>query len=223
MSHVILIGDSILDNAAYVRSGGDVTTKVLERLPGGQVTLLARDGAVIVGAKDQLKSVPRDATLLVISAGGNDALQSLGVLSEPVRTVAEGLSKVLEVRDRFAGHYRQLLDEAQRFDPPTAVCTIYDVQLPDQQQRLVANLALGVLNDVITRAAAARRLALIDLRATFTGPEYFANAIEPSEQGSELIAAAIKDASEHRSSSPSVIYTGLGTISAYRWHLWRPR
>jgi hypothetical protein len=69
-------------------------------------------------------------------------------------------------------------------------------------------LALGVLNDVITREAASRRMPLIDLRVMFTREEYFANAIEPSEKGSELIAAAVVQALAHDYSGPSALYTG---------------
>jgi hypothetical protein len=99
---------------------------------------------------------------------------------------------------------------------PAAICTIYDVKLPDLYQRGIANLALGVLNDVITRQAASRRLPLIDLRVMLTGDEHFANAIEPSETGSILIAAAIAEAMQHDHRGPSVVYTGLaaGPINA---------
>ncbi|MDB5612391.1 MAG: hypothetical protein JWQ22_44 [Devosia sp.] len=210
MGHVVLVGDSILDNGAYVARGGDVASRLRSRLNGSGVTLLARDGAVIEGAIAQLNDVPENATLLVISAGGNDALRSVSVLLEPARTVAEALGKVLVIRDRFEDQYGKLMDRAQRFDPPTAVCTIYDVLLPNLEQRRLANLALGVLNDVITREAARRRLPLIDLRVMFRSELHFANAIEPSEAGSDLIAAAIVEAMTHQHSGPATIYTGLG-------------
>ena len=47
MSHVVLLGDSIFDNAAYVAGGPDVVEQLRERLPAGsQATLCAVDGAV---------------------------------------------------------------------------------------------------------------------------------------------------------------------------------
>ncbi|MCF6370915.1 SGNH/GDSL hydrolase family protein [Rhizobium halophilum] len=209
MVHVVLIGDSILDNAAYVPRGGDVAFILMKQLGDGQVTLLARDGAVIEDAIGQLNSVPDGATFLVVSAGGNDALQSIGVLLESVRTVAEALEKVRVIRDRFRDRYRTLLNEVGRYDRPTAICTIYDVMLPDLQQRRIANLALGVLNDVIIREAARRGLPLIDLRVMFSQERHYANAIEPSEQGSELIAAAVVEAMHKAPSGRSTIHTGL--------------
>lgn len=209
MVHVVLIGDSIFDNAAYVSRGGDVTSLLMKQVGNGKVTLLAQDGATIDGAIGQLNSIPNDATLLVISAGGNDALQAIGVLLETVGTVTEALEKVRVIRDRFRDRYRTLLNEAGLYNRPMAICTIYDVMLPDLHQRRVANLALGVLNDVITREAAKRGLPLIDLRVMFSKDEHYANAIEPSEQGSHLIAAAISEAIEKPHSSGSTIHTAL--------------
>jgi hypothetical protein len=209
MVHVILIGDSILDNAAYVSRGGDVTSVLMKQVGDGKVTLLAQDGAIIDGAIGQLNSIPDDATLLVISAGGNDALQSIGVLLEYADTVADALEKVRVIRDRFRDRYRTLLNEADRYNRPMAICTIYDVMLPDLHQRRVANLALGVLNDVITREAVKRGLPLIDLRVMFSKDQHYANAIEPSEQGSHLIAAAISEVIENRHPSGSTNHTAL--------------
>jgi lysophospholipase L1-like esterase len=209
MQHVVLVGDSILDNGAYVAPQGEVLAKLTSRMPAGhEATLLARDGAVIDGIRLQLARIPNNATNLVISAGGNDAMRSTGIFMERASIVADALAKVLTIRDAFADAYRGLLDEVQSLGLPVAICTIYDVLLPNPEQRRVANLALGVLNDVITREAASRRLPLIDLRVMFTREEYFANAIEPSEKGSELIAAAVVQALAHDYSGPSAIYTG---------------
>jgi hypothetical protein len=57
----------------------------------------------------------------------------------------------------------------------------------------VAVAALGVFNDVITRAAFARGLPLLDLRLICSRDEDFANPIEPSVRGGDKIAAAIAE------------------------------
>ena len=47
MSHLILLGDSIFDNAAYVAGGPDVVQQVRARLPQGwTASLRAVDGSV---------------------------------------------------------------------------------------------------------------------------------------------------------------------------------
>jgi hypothetical protein len=75
MPHVVLLGDSIFDNAAYVRGGPDVVRQLREMLPAGwSATLLAVDGAVTRSVPAQIARLPADATHLVLSVGGNDAL-----------------------------------------------------------------------------------------------------------------------------------------------------
>ena len=73
--HIVLLGDSIFDNAAYVAGGPDVVAQLRPLLPDGcRATLLAVDGAVVAGVERQIAALPSDASLLVMSAGGNDAL-----------------------------------------------------------------------------------------------------------------------------------------------------
>lgn len=79
--HILLLGDSIFDNGAYVPGQPDVICQLQEELGlGWQATLLAVDGAVCADVPRQLSHVPVDASLLVVSAGGNDALMVSGVL-----------------------------------------------------------------------------------------------------------------------------------------------
>src|SRR4051794_41676935 len=91
MSHTVLLGDSIFANAAYVAGGPDVVTQVRAVLPGGQgrATLRAVDGAVIGDVSRQLVDLPRDATALVLSIGGNHALRQAGVLERKAGSGAE--------------------------------------------------------------------------------------------------------------------------------------
>jgi hypothetical protein len=209
LGNVVLLGDSIFANQAYVSRGEEVIEKVRSQLPAGfEVTLGARDGAVIGDMRGQFAQLPSDATHLVISVGGNDGLASIDVLAESAASVAEALAKIGGVRDRFATAYRTMLDGAARLGLPTAVCTIYDGQFPDLGQRRLANLALGVLNDVITRQAAARRLPILDLRVMFSDPGDYANPIEPSGRGGEKLARAISAIlAEHDFAGPCVLYT----------------
>ena len=46
MPHVVLVGDSILDNGSYTRGGPDVVSQVRALLPSGwKATLVALDGS----------------------------------------------------------------------------------------------------------------------------------------------------------------------------------
>ncbi|HEX8672502.1 MAG TPA: hypothetical protein VF710_11475, partial [Longimicrobium sp.] len=99
MPHLVLMGDSVFDNAAYVRGGPDVVRQARDRLgpEGWQATLVAVDGAVTEGVRRQIARIPPDATHLVISAGGNDALGSVDVLYRGARTVGAALAMLGDV------------------------------------------------------------------------------------------------------------------------------
>jgi hypothetical protein len=192
MTHIVLLGDSVFDNAAYVGSGPDVVRQLRENLPPGwRATLLAVDGATIANVTAQLQKLPVAASHLVVSVGGNDALRDSDVLNEPARTVGEAMHKVAAVRDEFRRHYRGMLDEVLGRGLPASVCTIYDPRFSDALQRRVGSTALAVLNDAITREAFTRDLGLIDLRVLCDSDDDFANPIEPSVQGGAKIARAI--------------------------------
>ena len=106
MNHIVLLGDSIFDNAAYVAGGPDVVRQLRDILPSGwRATLNARDGAVIADLPQQLKTLPSDATHLVVSVGGNDALGESGLLDRKVTSMAEALELITAVRERFRSAY----------------------------------------------------------------------------------------------------------------------
>ena len=192
MAHIVLLGDSVFDNAPYVARGEEVAEHLRRRLPPGwEATLLARDGAVLAGVAEQVRRVPARATHLAVSAGGNDALGQAGVFSERVGSVAEALLRVSAVRREFERRYRAMLDEVLALGLATSVCTIYDVRFPDPELREVAWSATALLNDVITREAARRRLPVLDIRVLFDEDADFANPIEPSAQGSAKLARGV--------------------------------
>jgi hypothetical protein len=192
MKHVVLLGDSIFDNAAYVPGEPDVVRQLRARLPEGwQATLRALDGAVIAGVPGQLAGVPRNASHLVVSVGGNDALRYSGILEEGARSVAQAVGRLADVRDQFQRDYRTMLDAVLARELPTAVCTIYDARFPEPQRQRLVVAGLSLFNDIITREAFAGGLALIDLRLICDRDEDYANPIEPSARGGEKIAGVI--------------------------------
>ncbi|MHA7066835.1 SGNH/GDSL hydrolase family protein [Azospirillum argentinense] len=192
MPHIVLLGDSIFDNSAYVGGGPDVTAQLRLRLPSGwRATLRAEDGAVTSSVVRQIQQCPPDATHLIVSVGGNDALRHSGLLDEGARSVAAVVNRLGEIRERFQGDYRTMLDAVLASRLPTAVCTIYDAHYPDPLRQRLVITGLTIFNDVITREAFIRGLPLIDLRLVCDKAEDYANPIEPSVQGGAKIAAAI--------------------------------
>jgi hypothetical protein len=192
MAHVVLLGDSVFDNGVYVPGQPDVARQLQARLPeGARASLRAVDGAVIASVEAQLHRLPADATHLVLSVGGNDALRESGIVGERAGSVAEALNRIEAVAERFSGAYGTLLDRIGARGLPLAVCTIYDPRYPDPATRRLTRAALRHLNDAILRHAFARGLPVLDLRLICGRDEDFANPIEPSAKGGDKIAAAV--------------------------------
>jgi GDSL-like Lipase/Acylhydrolase family len=207
MNHVVLLGDSIFDNAAYVAGGPDVVRQLREILPSGwRASLSARDGALIADLPQQLKTLPTEATHLVVSVGGNDALGESGLLDRNLSSMAEALELITAVRTRFRSAYAGMLEQVLQRRLPLAVCTIYDARFPEPATRRLAATALTTLNDAITREAFTRNVDCIDLRILCDDDRDFANPIEPSVHGGAKIANAILHfAAQSPASYPRVI------------------
>jgi lysophospholipase L1-like esterase len=209
MSHVVLLGDSIFDNGVYVTPQPDVGARLRARLGSGwRVTLVAVDGHVTADVTHrQLKQVPRDATHLVVSAGGNDALGHAFILNQSAGSVAEAVGRLADAQASFTADYAAMIEAVVALGIPTAVCTIYDANYPEPQRRLVV-AALALFNDVISRAAFARGLPLVDLRLICDEPADYANPIEPSSTGGDKIAAAIaRMVGQPSGQRPSTVWT----------------
>jgi hypothetical protein len=207
VTHVVLLGDSIFDNGAYVEAGEpDVIGQLRAILPGGwRATLNAADGAGLADIRGQVARLPTDASHLVVSVGGNDALAEAGVLAEKTDSVGEALDALAAVRERFEEAYRAMLKQVFDRKLPTAVCTIYEARFPDPDFRRRAATALMVINDTIMRAAFANGITLIDLRLICDSDLDFANPIEPSAHGGAKIARAVAQFASGGASRAQVI------------------
>jgi GDSL-like Lipase/Acylhydrolase family len=191
--HVVLLGDSIFDNSAYVGGQPDVVTQTRDALPRDwTASLLAIDGDVINGVPRQSAARPEDATHLVVSAGGNDALGFAHLLNAPVATVAEAIATLGAQQGPFATAYATMLDAVSAAGLPVAVCTIYDTPRSAPNHAVIRS-AIALFNDCITRAAFERGVDLLDLRLICSEDADYANPIEPSSAGGRKIARAIAE------------------------------
>ncbi len=194
MNHLILLGDSIFDNSAYVAQGLPVIQQVKNRLPmGWMATLLAVDGDTTVDVPQQLTSLPPDLTHIVLSAGGNDALGCVVRLEEIANTVKQGLMALTQIKQEFESNYQSLLFRLMALKKPLLVCTIYD-HVPGLPAEL--RTALGLFNDVILREAIQHGLPVLDLRMVCTEADDYSemSPIEPSSKGGEKLAARLVSA-----------------------------
>jgi hypothetical protein len=190
--HLVLLGDSIFDNASYTRGEPDVVSHLQQILPSPwRATLLAVDGATTGGIGAQMRRVPADASHLVVSVGGNDALGNIDLLSMVVRSSAEALAIFGRRVEAFETAYRDALSQVIAAGLPVTVCTIYNGAIPDPAEASRARMALTLFNDAIVRAALDRQVPVIDLRMVCNEPADYANPIEPSGPGGAKIARAV--------------------------------
>jgi len=198
MPHLILLGGSIFDNAAYTEGGRDVVTQLNDLLPAGwAASLLAVDGSITDDIAGQVGCLPADATHLVLSVGGNDALQQAHLLFTPAASTEEAVGLLADMAEQFEHDYRAALAACLRPGLPLTACTIYNGNFPDPAYQRLVTTALALFNDAILRVAIAHRLAVIDLRAICANPEDHANPIEPSSVGGEKIARVIAALATH--------------------------
>lgn len=197
MPHLVLLGDSIFDNAHYTSGGPDVVSQVRDLLPSGWgASLLAIDGATTANIPDQMQRLPKECSHLVLSVGGNNALMEasrlgisfFGMTGEPN---SQSLDSLADISDAFESQYRSAVDVCLRPGLPLGVCTIYNGCFPDPSYQRIASVALAIFNDAITRVAIERDLPVIDLRSICAASADYANPIEPSSIGGEKIAKVI--------------------------------
>lgn len=192
MPHIVLLGDSIFDNASYTGGKPDVISQLRTSLPPDwKGTLLAVDGATTGGIAPQLARLPSDATHLVLSVGGNDALGRSDMLDKPARSTAEAFTMLADVTREFENAYRKAVALCLRKKLPLVICTIYNGSFADADFQKRAAAAVAVFNDAIIRVGAENKLTVIELRRVCDKPEDYANPIEPSSIGGAKIARAI--------------------------------
>src|SRR5262249_36811340 len=131
------------------------------------------------------------ASHLVLSVGGNDALDYNGlILHESAGSFAEVLSQLAGIQSEFQQNYKQVLQRLSSHEKPLAVCTVYDA-IPGLSAAEATGLCL--FNDVILREASAAQVPIIDLRHLCAQPRDYSavSPIEPSAAGGDKIARAI--------------------------------
>jgi hypothetical protein len=194
MGHAVLFGDSIFDNAAHVAGGPDVVRHLRARLPAGShATLVAVDGARISDVARQLEDIPGDASHLIVSVGGNDALGHMGVLEDKAGSIAAALNRLADIRASFEADYQSMLERLLARGLPSALCTIYNPRFPEPRLQRLGVIGLTIFNDCILTQAFTHALPVLDLRLICNEVQDYANAIEPSVSGGDKIARAITE------------------------------
>ena len=209
MGHIVLLGDSIFDNASYVPGELPIIEQLRQALPSAwDASLLAIDGDTAEDVAIQISRLPPQATHVFVSVGGNDALLHAQILDESAGTVGHALELLDQLQSRFRLSYRAMLKSVFRVRKPVTLCTVYDtipgITVPERA-------ALAGFNEVILREAVLSGVPLIDLRIVCDGPEDYSrlSSIEPSAAaGLKIVKLIVEIAQNHPfEKSRTVIYT----------------
>lgn len=180
-NNVILMGDSVLNNANYVPAGKSVYDVLKTKLTN--VTNVSKDGATISDLYGQLDKVSIDLnkseTHIFISAGGNDILNKRTELST---------NDII----RMFNTYMDFL-KALRTKLGSAKINIINLYLPTNPRYKSYKESVDKWNKLITESSnkIGEMYNVVDLNSLLKTPEDFVYDIEPSEGASEKIANII--------------------------------
>jgi hypothetical protein len=191
MPHLGLVGDGILANGAHAGRNTDSSAVLRQLLPGWTVSLLAAEGATMAAVASQLDQLPQDVDLVVLSAGGNDALKHVELLQQPAKSSAETLDALIAMGDEFAASYDGIMKSLRIRPARAVVCTIYEPPLVGKGTASRARVLLTIVNDHVLRTAYRWGVDVLDLRAICTSPGDFRQQVAPSTEGAAKIARAI--------------------------------
>jgi lysophospholipase L1-like esterase len=180
-NNVILMGDSVLNNANYVPSGKSVYDRLKTKL--SKVINVAKDGATINDLYGQLDKIPVDLnksdTYIFISAGGNDILNKRTELSSnDIRRLFDTYMEFLKALSTKLG---------------SAKINIVNLYLPSNPRYQSYKTSVEQWNQLINQSSSkvGEMYNVIDLYGLLKSPDDFVYDIEPSESASDKISYLI--------------------------------
>ena len=178
---IILIGDSVLNNANYVPSGKSVYDILKTKL--SKVLNFSKDGATINDLYSQLDKIPtnlnKTETHIFISAGGNDILNKSSELNS---------ANITHLFNRYMDFLKSL-----RVKLGNAQIHILNLYLPANPRYQSYKPSIDQWNQLINNNSSkiGEIYNVVDLNSLLTTPNDFVYDIEPSEFASEKIATII--------------------------------
>ena len=128
--YVSLLGDSIIDNKAYVGEGELSVTEHLQHNSPSYFTMIAVDGDTTEDVlENQLDNLKAPISHIVLSIGGNDLLQNLHLLQDETSGMKFALEKSSELIGEIQENYTKILEHLSQYDAKVLLCTVYEGDL----------------------------------------------------------------------------------------------
>ena len=181
MDTIVLIGDSVLNNANYVSPGFTVYDLIKSRHENVQI--YAADNSAIKDVIKQIENMPNKFntknTYIFVSAGGNDIL-NLSIHQD------EDTAKVL-----FDMYLLLIKVIKQKF--PNANIVALNIYYPPNPYYKIFYSTVELWNNLLKKNRSQQGYSLIDINKMLISEDDFTHDIEPSDIGGEKIANAIVD------------------------------
>jgi hypothetical protein len=182
---LVLLGDSILKNDAYVSDGKSVDILLKERTNGKSICL-ARDDSKIVDIYSQIEKIPNDLntnyTTIFLSVGGND------ILTHYVEQ--ENNSKDSSILKTIFSAYKKVI-KSIRNKLPNANIVLLDIYYPDNIKYKQYHTIINEWNNMIYNYSNKNNCSVLKISGILTRPDDFSLGIEPSSIGSKKLVDTI--------------------------------
>lgn len=186
--NIVLLGDSILKNNAYVNNGKSIDDLLAER-NNGQIYCYAVDNSKIVDVYSQLDQIPIDlnlkSTTIFLSIGGNDILTYY--------EDQEGDATNTSILNKIFAAYKSLIRSIQT-KLPNVNMVLLDIYYPENLRYKQYHHIIKEWNQMIYNFAANTNNnieGVLKISSLLTKQEDFSFAIEPSSVGGEKIVESI--------------------------------
>jgi len=182
---IVLVGDSILENSKYVPKNKSVKDEIFKKHKN--MLMLAEDDSKIRDIEKQLKKMPKHlnkkSTHLIISVGGNDILEKYEKKKESDITT----KKI----DELFIEYRTLLENIKKNYKMKIV--LVNIYLPLAESHVKLHKVIREWNRRQKSYARAKQIKILAIADKFDEPKHFTKKIEPSAEGSKIIAEQVLD------------------------------
>ncbi len=182
---IVLVGDNILENSKYVPKNKSVKDEIFKKHKN--MLMLAEDDSKIRDVEKQLKKMPKHlnkkSTHLIISVGGNDILEKYEKKKESDITT----KKI----DELFIEYRTLLENIKKNYKMKIV--LVNIYLPLAESHVKLHKVIREWNRRQKSYARAKQIKILAIADKFDEPKHFTKKIEPSAEGSKIIAKQVLD------------------------------
>jgi hypothetical protein len=191
--YIILLGDSILQNNAYVSNGKSIESILKEKGKTSNIVCLAKDQSKIVDVYNQIDNIPmklnNSNNIIFLSAGGNDILSHYVDQNQDITNTSS-------LKPMFSAYINIVKTIHARL--PATKIVLLDVYYPDNLKYKQFHSIIQKWNTFIYEFADNRNNKIhkvIKISSSLTKGDDFAFDVEPSLIGGQKIADLILDSS----------------------------